>query len=125
MTHLQKWDKSKEALRTSLNFAEQSVNFKATMFLWKFNIHTIFSVFTEKDRPSVLVIILGSVFRFIALNQWMSKLWLRLPLCRENVMQLFPFSFEFVSFFAEELCKVLLEAIKYLEDNHTYSRKLI
>lgn len=40
-------------------------------------------------------------------------------------MQLFPFSFEFVCFSAEELCKVLLEAIKYLKDNHTHSRKWI
>lgn len=32
---------------------------------------------------------------------------------------------EFVCFSAEELCKVLLEAIKYLEDNHTHSWKFI
>lgn len=39
-------------------------------------------------------------------------------------MQLFPFSFEFVCFSDEELCKVYLEAIKYLEVNCTYVRKL-
>lgn len=35
-------------------------------------------------------------------------------------MQLFPFSFEFVCFSDEELCKVHLEVIKYLEVNYTY-----
>lgn len=32
MTHLQKWDKTKEALRNSQNFAEQSLNFQAAIF---------------------------------------------------------------------------------------------
>lgn len=50
MTHLRKWDKTKEALRTSLNFAEQSLNFQATIFLRKLKIDTIFSVFSGKDQ---------------------------------------------------------------------------
>lgn len=33
MTRLGKQDKSKEALRTALNFAKQTLNFKATAFL--------------------------------------------------------------------------------------------
>lgn len=39
-------------------------------------------------------------------------------------MQLIPFSFEFVCFSDEELSKVHLEAIKYLEVNCTYFRRL-
>lgn len=48
-------------------------------------------------------------------GQWMSKLWPHLP---DSITQLFPFQF---NFFAEEVCKVLLEAVTYVKDNHTYS----
>lgn len=52
-THLGKWDESKEALRTSLNF-------QAAGFFMNSKNHTFF--FFQWEGPSVLIIISGSVF---------------------------------------------------------------
>lgn len=53
-THLGKWDESKEALRTSLNF-------QAAGFFMNIKSHLFFPL-SSVEGPSVLMIISGSVF---------------------------------------------------------------